>query len=167
MLEVLQEHVGKNNFILEKASIDELYLDVTDHCKNLDVEAWKHSELKENFVGLDSNAGKAKDSIISDKMPLLEKKIINETIICAREKISLDPSDRETRILLRGCIIARELRRAVFHCLGFTLSAGICTSKLMSKLAASYGKPNGQAIIIPEAIPHVSSQSMCTHVLVL
>jgi len=32
----------------------------------------------------------------------------------------------------------------VLDTLGFTLSAGISTSKLVSKLAASYGKPNGQ-----------------------
>lgn len=67
-----------------------------------------------------------------------------------------DTHDADQRALWRGCVIARGLRQAVFECLGFTLSAGISTSKLVAKLGGSLGKPDGQAVVFPEAIPHVS-----------
>jgi DNA polymerase eta len=138
MLEALETHVGKNNFILEKASIDELYLDITEHCFKEDDDscAWEKD-------GADS--------------PELKETTLNETYVCAKEKIRMpDTHDADQRALWRGCVIARGLRQAVFECLGFTLSAGISTSKLVAKLGGSLGKPDGQAVVFPEAIPHVS-----------
>lgn len=49
-----------------------------------------------------------------------------------------------SRKLRLGCHAALLVRRAILRQLGFTLSAGISTSKLVAKLAATYGKPNGQ-----------------------
>eukprot|EP00985_Skeletonema_marinoi_P035014 scaffold45405_cov197-Skeletonema_marinoi.AAC.1 len=63
--------------------------------------------------------------------------------------------DDDAKALRIGCHIAHTIRRIVFQTLGFTLSSGISTSKLVAKLAASYGKPNGQAVVFPEAIPYV------------
>ena len=39
--------------------------------------------------------------------------------------------------LERGCVVAHNIRKAVLDTLGFTLSAGISTSKLVAKLGAS------------------------------
>lgn len=147
MLEALEIHVGKNNFVLEKASIDELYLDITIHCYKEDtVPAWR----------VDG----------SDDGKELAEKTINETVICSKDKIHRlgmsDAGDAEQRALRRGCIIACGLRRVVFERLGFTLSAGVSTSKLVAKLGASLGKPNGQAVVFPNAIPHVSLYVMKT-----
>ena len=133
MLEALEVHVGQGNFVLEKASIDELYLDVTMHCHKFDVAAWKEE----------------------DESKTLEELASKETVICAKDKVQMEPDD-EYRALRRGCIIARGLRRAVFDRVGFTLSAGVSTSKLVSKLCASYGKPDGQAVVFPSAISYVS-----------
>ena len=68
-------------------------------------------------------------------------------------------NDITNKALQRGCVIARGIRRAVYNKLGFTLSAGISTSKLVAKLGASYGKPNGQAVVFPQAIPFVMEQT--------
>lgn len=137
MLESLETHVGKGNFILEKASIDELFLDVTKHCYRFNVPAWN-----------DQNNCKLVEDLAS-----------KETVICAEHKfqITSDESiDDDIRALRRGCIIARGLRKSVFDGLGFTLSAGVADTKLVSKLCASYGKPNGQAVVFPPAISSVS-----------
>lgn len=138
MLEALETHVGKNNFVLEKASIDELYLDVTMHCfKEDNVPAWR----------VDGSDGKE-----------LAGKALNETVICSKDKIHhlgmSDAGDLEQRALWRGCIISCGLRQTVFERLGFTLSAGVSTSKLVAKL--------GQAVVFPTAIPHVSLYIMKT-----
>lgn len=66
---------------------------------------------------------------------------MKNTIVCHESSIDSEFDDIALQL---GCHIAWTARRAVFEKLGFTLSAGISTNKLVSKLAASYGKPNGQ-----------------------
>lgn len=134
ILEALETCVGKGNFVLEKASIDELFLDVSSHCQNSKSSLWK------------------------EDCDCIEEMSSKETIICAKDKIHLDDDENDCKALRRGCIIARGIRKAVFDRLGFTLSAGVGTSKLVSKLGASYGKPDGQAVVFPSAISHVRSE---------
>lgn len=75
-------------------------------------------------------------------------------MIC--DEINLHPAEMKTeKALVLGCHVARTVRRAVFDELRFTLSAGISNSKLVAKLGATYGKPNGQAVIFPGAITKV------------
>ena len=175
MLDALGEHVGKGNFILEKASIDELYIDVTKHCYDFGLPVWSCFKEEEEEEDPAKGSGSSTSSIVDTKSDVkeqlrvsLEDMAKNETIICAKTMIQLDSSDDEIRALQRGCIIARGIRKAVFDRLGFTLSAGVSTSKLVSKLCASYGKPNGQAVVFPEAIHHVSvSCVMCKQCWVL
>lgn len=68
---------------------------------------------------------------------------LKETVICHEAQV-YDKDDEIGRALRLGCHIALTTRRAVFDRLGFTMSAGVSTNKLVSKLGASYGKPNGQ-----------------------
>ena len=84
---------------------------------------------------------------------------IQETVIYANSKIQSNEDDEDIQALQRGCIIARGIRKAVYDKLGFTLSAGISTNKLVAKLGASYGKPNGQAVVLPHAIPFLMDET--------
>lgn len=137
MLKALHKFVGKGNFILEKASIDELFLDVTKHCYDNDAPAWKFED--------------ANETRIIEEITQKETFIYNHEFSSIHERLR---SDEEYKALWRGAVIARGLRKAVFEELGFTLSAGISTSKLVSKLSASLGKPNGQAITFIDDIPY-------------
>ena len=68
-----------------------------------------------------------------------------ETTVCHEAAMESIEKNDDLGVGLRlGCHIASVARRAVRETLGFTLSAGISTSKLVAKLAASHGKPNGQ-----------------------
>ncbi len=146
ILEVLENILGKGNFTLEKASIDELYIDVTNHCYEFGLSAWTTSKDDQDRS---SDPNQSSES--------LEELAKNETIICAKKILKFDSStDEDIQALQRGCIIAHRCRKIVFDRLGFTLSAGISNNKLLAKLCCSYGKPNGQALAVPEAIPHVS-----------
>ena len=138
--QALTEHVGREKFILERASIDELFIDVTDHCYDFEADAWSVSDVAESSSSCVSIWNQTKQ----------------ETVICKGENGNLDEDDPETRALWRGCVVAKGMRKAVFDKLGFTLSAGISFNKLVAKLGASYGKPNGQAVIFPSLISHVS-----------
>mmetsp|Transcript_43277 Transcript_43277/g.50674 ORF Transcript_43277/g.50674 Transcript_43277/m.50674 type:complete len:453 (-) Transcript_43277:949-2307(-) len=131
ILEGMNKCVGKGNFILERASIDELYLDVTDHCNEILSSSLKEDEEWKN-----------------DKCSPLIK-------ISKEEYESVRSLDNGNEDLWRGCEIAKEIRQFVFNRLGFTLSAGVSLNKTLAKLGAGYGKPNNQAIILPHLIPEV------------
>lgn len=109
-----------------------------------------------------------------------QRKVMKETFVFAQEKLlpnhlyhrrlthyeqdndysnddyGSDEQDEEVKALIRGCVVAHRLRAAVFDELGFELSAGISINKLVAKLAATYGKPNGQAVVFREALIEVS-----------
>ena len=141
-------------FILEKASVDELYLDVTKICYDFSIkQVWK--DVKDNQENDHINQP-------STSSPSIEEMSQNETVFYASDKLpfthtrhSQHEKDPDIQALHRGCIIARGIRKAVYDKLGFTLSAGVSTSKLVAKLGASYGKPNGQAVVLPDAIHHL------------
>lgn len=138
LLQALTENVGKGKFILERASIDEMYVDVTAHCYDFDTPVWS-----------------------SDLLELTQKETV---IVCGDSKHNTTATsataisdDASHAALWRGSVVARGMRKQVFDTLGFTLSAGVSINKLLAKLGASYGKPDGQAVIFPEFIPDVMS----------
>eukprot|EP00550_Attheya_septentrionalis_P009842 CAMPEP_0198284904 /NCGR_PEP_ID=MMETSP1449-20131203/4278_1 /TAXON_ID=420275 /ORGANISM="Attheya septentrionalis, Strain CCMP2084" /LENGTH=751 /DNA_ID=CAMNT_0043982125 /DNA_START=47 /DNA_END=2299 /DNA_ORIENTATION=+ len=148
ILEALNDHVGKACFVLERASIDELYVDVTDHCNDDSRPVWT----------VCNGGGNVKDDDDDDgsQQPCSNEEVMGETVVVCASDALLNRSEERTATndaLERGCVVARMVRKAVWDELGFTLSAGISTSKTVAKLAASYGKPNGQAIVVPAAIP--------------
>lgn len=129
----LIQTLGKGNFILERASIDELFIDVTSFC-------WEGEKL-----GIESGNFplELKDTVVVGEKPK------------GHHAYTVKDDDEEKRVLVRGCNVAKMIRTAVFDALGFTLSAGISVNKMVAKLGATYGKPNGQAVVFPEFIPKV------------
>lgn len=56
----------------------------------------------------------------------------------------MDPTNAFDRALLAGARLTAAMRLAVEHELGFTVSAGIASNKVLAKLASSRNKPNKQ-----------------------
>lgn len=123
-----------------------MFIDVTEFCNNPEYEPDKSGNDK-----VDPNSVEMQFRSTCQKAA---HQSLAETTIC--DENNLHPDDvNAARSLVLGCHIARIVRKAVFDQLKFTLSAGISTSKLVAKLGATYGKPNGQAVIFPNAIPKV------------
>jgi len=120
ILETLQQNIGKKNFILERASIDEVFVDLTNYCYN---------------------------AIQKSNTSLSVPSVMNQTIDCVKQQAWIYSYNFHDQTLQKGCSIAYIIRKTVYKILGFTLSAGISLNKLTSKLAASYGKPDGQAVL--------------------
>ena len=114
---------GEDQFILERASIDEFYLDITRFCSNPSLT------LKEEAANSNENPS-------------------HNTVPVGKRSVS-DPR------LEKACLVSHWVRHDVFQQLGFTMSAGISVNKTMAKLAASYGKPNGQAVLYQENFEEV------------
>ena len=155
----MAENLGRKNYILERASIDELFIDVTAFCYQSaevaedDDEDGKdnpNNDASANNKNISNNDTAKKFRATCDEAAI---ESLKDTVIY--NDSSLDPRDKNDQIgnaIKLGCLIALTARRAVLNKLGFTLSAGISTNKLVSKLGATYGKPNGQAVVFPGAI---------------
>lgn len=130
---------------MERASIDELFIDVTAFCYKSsphDKSGSDDSKVEDDCANDvdDTNIKLAK--FLSD---CHGDNTTKDTIVCHQECMDFQETNSDIgRALRRGCYIAFSVRNAVLDTLGFTLSAGISTNKLVAKLAASYGKPNGQ-----------------------
>lgn len=136
---------------LERASIDEAYLDITDLV---------NSRLKE---------------LVLKKYDLTARDLVN-TFAVGYEKLGgfvyevsksintdfnniSDPETRSFEIsklrLLVGASIVSDIRRAVKEETDYTCSAGIAHNKILAKLVCSWNKPNKQTILPIESIPLV------------
>lgn len=56
----------------------------------------------------------------------------------------VDPSNAFDRALLAGARLTAAIRRAIEEELGYTVSAGIASNKMLAKIASSRNKPNKQ-----------------------
>lgn len=121
------------NIVLERASIDEFFLDVTSAC----------SEALPDEGSLNL---------------LEETKVIGEN--AAPFQASDAEGDSEyLKTIYRGCRIAHNIRKAIGEQLGFTLSAGISCNKTLAKLSAAYGKPNHQAVTFPDRVDFLLNET--------
>ena len=95
---------------MERASIDEMYVDITAHCYDFDTPVWS-----------------------SDLLELTQKETV---IVCGDNKNTTTAttiiSDNASHAALwRGSVVARGMRKQVYDTLGFTLSAGVSINKLL------------------------------------
>jgi hypothetical protein len=114
---------------------------VTKHCHDFEKESWSTSDSVAECDSIEREA-RAKSTVYHD------------------DDTAKKDDSNTARALWRGCEVAFGLRSAVFNKLGFTLSAGISINKSVAKLGAGFGKPNGQAIILPSSIPAVSDEDL-------
>ena len=130
VLESLRERLGDKSgkdrrFVLERASIDEFYLDITNYCYSNEC----------NDISMAETTCKNDNTVVVGCDVIAGANIENENDWIQQEAA-----------FQRACRVSRWIRQDVWETLGFTMSAGISTNKMMAKLAASYGKPNGQEI---------------------
>ncbi|PIA29900.1 hypothetical protein AQUCO_05800169v1 [Aquilegia coerulea] len=118
----------------ERASIDEVYLDLTDAAETMlaenppeMLEEINPEALKSHVLGIDKN----------------EK----EEGEIARQWICNSDADHRDKLLVCGAIIVGELRMQVLQETEFTCSAGIAHNKMLAKLASGMNKPAQQTVV--------------------
>lgn len=141
-------------FVLEKASVDEVYLDVSEIVDSrmeaiigvkptkgkiaLDMIGQTHIPVKLDFVG----------------MPAVD---LSDVHIGSGsgEKPNADDYTLSALNMLRislGTHLAQALREEVFKVLSYTVSAGIAHNKTLAKLASAKNKPNKQTYVTNEMV---------------
>lgn len=129
---------------MEKASIDEVFLDLSAHV---------HSILLERFPEL---SGPPPYDDPNENLPLPSTAALDwqadALVDLEEEQESADPDWDDVAILV-GSEIVREVRARIRSDLGYTCSAGMANSKLVSKLGSAFKKPNCQTVVRTRAVP--------------
>lgn len=149
ILALIKESLPSNLQKVEKASIDEVFLDLS---------AQVHSLLLERFPEL---ARPPPYDDPTEHMPLPSVSALDWQ---ADALVDLDDSHAETDdpdwddvAILIGSEIVRGIRATIREKLKYTCSAGIACNKMLSKLGSGHKKPNQQTVIRNRAIQHFLS----------
>ncbi|XP_077244407.1 Y-family DNA polymerase H isoform X2 [Tasmannia lanceolata] len=118
----------------ERASIDEVYLDLTDAAESMlsenppeILEMIDEETLKSHILGLNEGSG--------DKEKLV------------KEWLCRSNAGHRDKLLACGAIIVAGLRMEVLRETTFTCSAGIAHNKMLAKLASAMNKPAQQTVV--------------------
>lgn len=128
---------------VEKASVDEVFLDLSAHV---------HSILMERFPELSAPPpyDDPTENLPLPSLVALDWKA-DALVDLSEDQEALDP-DWDDVAMLVGSEIVRDVRAAVREKLQFTCSAGIASNKLLSKLGSAYKKPNAQTVVRNRAV---------------
>ncbi|TDH72635.1 hypothetical protein CCR75_002770 [Bremia lactucae] len=124
--------LGSMLSLIEKASIDEAFMDVTEMA---------HKRLEQNVV---FSSDFCQDPTNNDTK-------VFGIDLAGKNSLAFPLTDNE-RLLCVGAVIAREVRDAIYQKLGYTCSTGIANNKLLAKLASPLNKPNGQVLVAPRFV---------------
>jgi len=156
---------------IEKASIDEAYLDVTaavdielddaaqrqdsDNTEKLypgSVPEENKSTYNTTTTTNNNNTSIIKDAA-GDMHSMADGVFAWGSIVMGVD--GLDQGSEFDRRLACGAGIACRLRGAILRELGFTSSAGIASNKLLAKIGSAMHKPNQQTLIPPRGVSYV------------
>ncbi|CAF0854622.1 unnamed protein product [Brachionus calyciflorus] len=130
IFEIILKHCDK----VEKASIDEAYLDLTD----LVMERFQNKSLTNvNFV----------DSFVYGSFSIDDSNNAEKNLkawLDINQDLTHECSDV---FLIIGACIVQEIRQDIKNTLGYHCSAGIAQNKTLAKLCAGLNKPNKQTIL--------------------
>ncbi|XP_012215704.1 DNA polymerase eta [Linepithema humile] len=147
VIEVIKRHCNT----IERASVDEAYLDITDIVDKKIVTS--KSSLKELILSLTntyivgySEVNKNDEEERYQGLQTWLQDTLNEL------------HDMQAQRLAVAGVIVEEIRTSIYKETGFKCSAGISQNKILAKLACGLHKPNCQTILPEIAVPSLYSK---------
>lgn len=165
--------IDSSKVYVEKASIDEIYVDVSDAahvlasammsarrssvridllqsvCKDANLVTTVGGMETSNSVALATNSLSKRDVSKGSSLQVLDSASGLDSGSQHWWNRSFNIWSKEEFLLACGAEIATRARKHVFTSLGFTLSAGISGNKTLAKLASGLKKPNRQTLVNP------------------
>ncbi|KAM7201414.1 hypothetical protein V8F20_004878 [Naviculisporaceae sp. PSN 640] len=149
ILSVIKEHLPTHLQKVEKASIDEVFLDLSANV---------HAILLERFPKLADPPpyDDPTEHLPMPQFPTLDWKA-DALVDLDNEDAEKEDPDWDDVAILIGSEIVRDVRAAIRDRLGYTCSGGVANNKMLSKLGSAHKKPNQQTVIRNRAIQHFLS----------
>ncbi|XP_077554551.1 DNA polymerase eta-like isoform X1 [Haemaphysalis longicornis] len=125
--------------VVERASVDEAYLDLTEACKTVPIPQDASSSLPNTFLAQQpKGASQDVDGTKADLAAWLSE---------------IDDPDCPDALLARAAALTEQIRAAVYAQTGYRCSAGIAHNKVLAKLACGLHKPNKQTVLTESGVP--------------
>ncbi|KAM3565210.1 hypothetical protein MY1884_000283 [Beauveria asiatica] len=143
ILALVREHLPQNLQRVEKASVDEVFLDLS---------AQVHSILLDRFPYL-RQPPPYNDP--TERLPLPSVSALDwqaDALVDLDEECEGQDPDWDDVAILVGSEIVRGLRSEIRERLRYTCSAGVACNKLLSKLGSGFKKPNRQTVVRNRAV---------------
>jgi DNA polymerase eta len=160
ILAVIKESLPADLQKVEKAGIDEVFLDLS---------AQVHAVLVGRFPEL---AQPAPYDDPTERLPLPPPTVAldwkADALVDLDEDSELEGfADWDDMAMLVGSEIVRDLRAEIWQRLHYTCSAGLARNKMLSKLGSGHKKPNRQTVIRNRAVQHFLSDLKFTKIRML
>ncbi|XP_051507460.1 DNA polymerase eta isoform X3 [Myxocyprinus asiaticus] len=147
--------------VIERASIDEAYMDLTasvqQRLKDMtDLDINPHhlkSTYVQGFPQISSNEDALSENAVLDK----EEQRSRGLLQWLDSVSSCSQSNSAELHLAVGALLVEEMRAAVEEHTGFRCSAGISHNKVLAKLACGLNKPNRQTVLPHGSVPQLFS----------
>ncbi|SPQ19749.1 24fce263-bd86-4799-8f72-74119293c5e9 [Thermothielavioides terrestris] len=144
ILAIIKEHLPSHLQKVEKAGIDEVFLDLSAHV---------HAVLLERFPELSAPPPDGNPSELLPVPPVSALDWQADALVdLDDESAEFDDPDWDDVAFLVASEIVRNIRAAIRDKLRYTCAAGIARNKLLSKLGSAHRKPNQQTVIRNRAV---------------
>ncbi|XP_030234254.1 DNA polymerase eta [Gadus morhua] len=150
--------------VIERASIDEAYMDLTDavqlRLKNMTAgERMDPDLLRNTFIqGFPLAQASPEQGVSSESLDKEEQR--SRGLQQWLETVPPAPSEGRSSAELQlavGAAIVEEMRAAVEQHTGFRCSAGISHNKILAKLSCAFNKPNRQTVLPMDSVEELFS----------
>jgi DNA polymerase eta len=159
ILKCIKETLPEKEQRVEKASIDEVFMDLS---------AQVHTILLERYPEL---RGPAPYDDPTERLPKVPTTVLEWAADALVETGEEDGEDRDPDwddvCMVIASEIVRDVRRHIKDTLGYTCSGGVARNKMLSKLGSGYKKPNQQTVIRNRAVKHFLSDMKFTKIRML
>ncbi|KAL6710601.1 DNA-directed DNA polymerase eta rad30 [Coniothyrium glycines] len=159
ILKCIKETLPEKEQRVEKASIDEVFMDLS---------AQVHTILLERYPEL---RGPTPYDDPTEKLPKVPTTVLDWAADALVETGEEDGEDRDPDwddvCMVIASEIVRDVRKYIKDTLGYTCSGGVARNKMLAKLGSGYKKPNQQTVIRNRAVKHFLSDMKFTKIRML
>ena len=155
--------IQRSVVLVEKASVDEVYLDITEQTKKRLAEIDKLYPKRSDFVEyIKANApsilaGDNESEAERSKKELRDGYKNDSTHHLYTDfSFLLDDDNEDDKMIAVGAVITKEIRNQILE-LGFTCSAGVTHNKMLSKICSAMNKPNQQTLLFRSSVEKIMS----------
>lgn len=159
ILKCIKESLPEKEQRVEKASIDEVFMDLSVQVHTILLE--RYPELR----------GPAPYDDPTERLPKVPTTVLDWAADALVETGEDDGEDRDPDwddvCMVIASEIVRDVRKNIKDALGYTCSGGVARNKMLAKLGSGYKKPNQQTVIRNRAVKHFLSDMKFTKIRML